>query len=166
MKKIIFLFSAILVFSSCQVEKQTEIQLSETTEPVIECIPKSLTDAQIRCLYNVVTSIQTRAVILVDDLTEFRTYLNSSVVAVYFGASWCGPCKMYRPIYFKVSDNYTAKTCRFLEVDTDSSPDIASAFEIRSIPTTIIIKDGQEVARATGVLQESALVNLINNYIQ
>ena len=71
---------------------------------------------------------------------------------------------MYRPIYFKVSDNYTAKTCRFLEVDIEDAPDIATEFKIQSIPTTIIIKDGQEVARATGVLQENTLVNLINNY--
>lgn len=165
MKRIILLFSALAVFSSCEIEKHADFQLTEITEPKIEhvCIP--LTDAQIIGLYDASNPIQTRSVVLVSSLEEFKTYLNTSLVAVYFGASWCGPCKMYRPIYFKVSDNYTAKTCRFLEVDIEDAPDIATEFKIQSIPTTIIIKDGQEVARATGVLQENTLVNLINNYI-
>ncbi len=164
MKKLISFILAISIFSSCETEKNADSQLA-VTEPYIEHVYIPLTDAQISGLYDVLTHAQTRSVVFVSSLDEFRTYLNSSLVAVYFGASWCGPCRMYRPIFFKVSDRYTVSTCRFLEVDVDSSPDIVNIFGIMTIPTTIIIKDGKEVARAIGALQESTLVNLINNYI-
>lgn len=94
----------ISIFSSCKIEKNADSQLT-TTESNIEhvCIP--LTDAQIIGLYNTLTTVQTRAVVLVSSLEEFKSYLNTSLVAVCFTATWSGPCKMYKPIYHKVSEN-------------------------------------------------------------
>lgn len=152
-----------LFFSSCKIEKNADSQLT-TTESNIEhvCIP--LTDAQIIGLYNTLTTVQTRAVVLVSSLEEFKSYLNTSLVAVCFTATWSGPCKMYKPIYHKVSEKYTASVCRFLEVDVDESPELAELFNVAKIPTTIIIKNGEVVATFVEILSEKALTELIESY--
>lgn len=115
-------------------------------------------------MYNTLTTVQTRAVVLVSSLEEFKSYLNTSLVAVCFTATWSGPCKMYKPIYHKVSEKYTASVCRFLEVDVDESPELAELFNVAKIPTTIIIKNGEVVAQALGILTEAALTELIESY--
>ena len=71
---------------------------------------------------------------------------------------------MYKPIYHKVSEKYTASVCRFLEVDVDESPELAELFNIVKVPTTIIIKNGEVVAQALGILTEAALTALIESY--
>ena len=143
MKKIISFIMVISIFSSCKIEKNADSQLT-TTESNIEhvCIP--LTDAQIIGLYNTLTTVQTRAVVLVSSLEEFKSYLNTSLVAVCFTATWSGPCKMYKPIYHKVSEKYTASVCRFLEVDVDESPELAELFNVVKVPTTIFFGRGGE----------------------
>ena len=71
---------------------------------------------------------------------------------------------MYKPIYHKVSEKYTASVCRFLEVDVDESPELAELFNIVKVATTIIIKNGEVVAQALGILTEAALTELIESY--
>ena len=158
-----FFCRACLAARSRKIEKNADSQLT-TTESNIEhvCIP--LTDAQIIGLYNTLTTVQTRAVVLVSSLEEFKSYLNTSLVAVCFTATWSGPCKMYKPIYHKVSEKYTASVCRFLEVDVDESPELAELFNVVKVPTTIIIKNGEVVAQALGILTEAALTELIESY--
>ena len=115
-------------------------------------------------MYNTLTTVQTRAVVLVSSLEEFKSYLNTSLVAVCFTATWSGPCKMYKPIYHKVPEKYTASVCRFLEVDVDESPELAELFNVAKIPTTIIIKNGEVVATFVEILSEKALTELIESY--
>ena len=151
MKKIISFIMVISIFSSCKIEKNADSQLT-TTESNIEhvCIP--LTDAQIIGLYNTLTTVQTRAVVLVSSLEEFKSYLNTSLVAVCFTATWSGPCKMYKPIYHKVSEKYTASVCRFLEVDVDESPELRAAGTDAGILVLRLCRLGQQQAArpATG----------------
>ena len=71
---------------------------------------------------------------------------------------------MYKPIYHKVSEKYTASVCRFLEVDVDESPELAELFNVAKIPTTIIIKNGEVVATFVEILSEKALTELIESY--
>lgn len=70
---------------------------------------------------------------------------------------------MYKPIYHKVSEKYTASVCRFLEVDVDESPELAELFNVAKIPTTII-KNGEVVATFVEILSEKALTELIESY--
>lgn len=82
-EKIISFIMVISIFSSCKIEKNADSQLT-TTESNIEhvCIP--LTDAQIIGLYNTLTTVQTRAVVLVSSLEEFKSYLNTSGCCLFY----------------------------------------------------------------------------------
>jgi thioredoxin len=71
-------------------------------------------------------------------------------VVIDFWASWCGPCRAMAPVFEAVSKELAGKA-KFVKIDTDSQPELATAFHIRSIPTFVVVKDGKPVALTTGV---------------
>ena len=73
----------------------------------------------------------------------------SAVALVDFNATWCGPCKMMAPILNDLSEAYAGKV-DFYGVDTDENSELAQQFGIMSIPTLIIFKDGNAVAKRVG----------------
>lgn len=81
------------------------------------------------------------------------------ITLIDFWADWCGPCKQFGPIYEQVSEEHDDIT--FGKVDTEEQEALAAAFEIRSIPTLMIIRDGVLVFRQPGVLPAHALEDLI-----
>ena len=81
------------------------------------------------------------------------------VKAIKFYADWCGPCKMYSKIWDKVVEE--VEGVEFVEIDVDKdTTGLAAEYKVRSIPYTVIIKEGEEVKK-TGLLQEQELKNLI-----
>lgn len=91
--------------------------------------------------------------------------VNSDIpVIVDFWAPWCGPCKMMGPNFLKSAKNFPLKTL-FAKVNTETEQNLGARFSIRSIPTLIIFKEGKEVHRASGALDESTLNNLVRQYI-
>lgn len=81
---------------------------------------------------------------------------NDLPVVVDFWAAWCGPCKMMAPVFSQVSSEMASRM-RFAKVDTEQSQDIAARYNIRSIPTMILFKDGKEVDRVAGAMDQNAL---------
>lgn len=82
-----------------------------------------------------------------------------------FSASWCGPCKTLKPIFEEVRNGYGKNIVKFEEYDVDEASDVASKYNIRSVPTVIVEKNGKEVGRFAGVQSKLAYVNLINEQI-
>ena len=80
-----------------------------------------------------------------------------------FGASWCGPCRALAPILTEIKSQY--KNIIFTEHDVDDDYEEATKYEIRSVPTVILIKDGVEVDRIIGLSSKSKYVSLITEQI-
>ncbi len=81
------------------------------------------------------------------------------IVLVDFWAEWCGPCKMFGPIYERVSEKHP--DIKFLKVDTEAQPGIAGALQIQAIPTLMLFRDGILLFRDAGALPEAALEDVI-----
>jgi len=80
---------------------------------------------------------------------KFKNIINSSrPVLVDFYADWCGPCKQVPPILKQVKDELREQV-RIIKVDVDRNPQIATQYQIRSIPTLMIFKNGE--AKWTGM---------------
>lgn len=91
--------------------------------------------------------------------------VNSDIpVIVDFWAPWCGPCKMMGPVFEKVSKDYALKTL-FAKVNTEVEQNLGAKYAIRSIPTLIVFKDGLEVQRVSGALDENSLKQLVQSLI-
>ncbi len=96
------------------------------------------------------------------DLTaaDFRETIDENdIVLVDFWADWCGPCKMFAPIYEETAADFDDVV--FGKVDTEEQQELAAAFQIRSIPTLMAFRDNVLVFNQAGVLPKESLVDLI-----
>jgi thioredoxin len=81
------------------------------------------------------------------------------IVLIDWWAPWCGPCRVFGPTYEKVAQRHPDVT--FGKVNTEAHPDLAGAFDIRSIPTLMILRDKVLLFSQPGALPETALEDLI-----
>ena len=88
------------------------------------------------------------------------TIVDNNMVLVDFWAEWCGPCKMFGPVYEKVSEQYPDAV--FAKVDTEAEPELAQYFNVRSIPTLMIFRDQVGIFSQPGALPENALTDLVD----
>ena len=99
------------------------------------------------------------ATVNLTDSTFADTISGNPIVLVDFWAAWCGPCRMFAPVYESVSD--ANPDVVFAKVDTEAEPGLAGAFAISSIPTLMAIRDGVVLYSQAGALPEQALTNLL-----
>lgn len=84
------------------------------------------------------------------DSKSFDHFTQKGKVIVDFYADWCGPCKIMEPQFKKAAETLT--DVQFAKLDVDGAQDIASMYDVMSIPTTIFFKDGEVVERHTGAM--------------
>ena len=81
-------------------------------------------------------------------------------VLLDFWASWCGPCRMVSPVVDEIAEERT--DIKVGKVNVDEQPELASAFQVMSIPTLVVIKDGKNVSQATGARPKKQILSLLD----
>ncbi len=79
-----------------------------------------------------------------------------------FSAKWCGPCKSYKPVFEASLAEYDDVESRYIDIDEEL--ELTSEHNIRSVPTTVVFADDEEVFRATGPLDEADLAKAIEDH--
>ena len=81
-------------------------------------------------------------------------------VLLDFWASWCGPCRMVSPIVDEIAEETTDK--KVCKINVDEQPELAQAFGVMSIPTLVVMKDGEVVGQSVGVKSKEAILQMLN----
>ena len=97
-------------------------------------------------------------------LDNFEDEVENSTlpVLVDFWAAWCGPCKMIAPIIDQLADEFDGKV-KIAKLNVDENRDLAMRFQVMSIPTLLLFKDGEVVNQMVGARPKGELVKLLQN---
>ena len=98
---------------------------------------------------------------LTDD--SFDSKVGKGLVLVDFWATWCRPCKMQAPIMESISSKHSGKVV-VGKLDVDQNPAIANRYQVQSIPTLILFKNGKPVEQFVGVTDEATLSDMIQKH--
>lgn len=87
--------------------------------------------------------------------------MQDKIDLMYFSASWCGPCKMMKPVI----DNFINKNSdkvNLIKIDVDSNRQTAAAYGVNSVPTFVVLKNGNLIDRFNGMVSQSRLSEILN----
>ena len=104
-------------------------------------------------------------VLHINDVDFESVVVNSDIpVLLDFWAPWCGPCKMITPVLDELAPEFAGKV-KIVKMNVDDNQATPAQFGVRSIPTLLLIKNGQVVATQVGALAKTQLANFINQHI-
>ena len=91
---------------------------------------------------------------------EEEVLQTDKIVLIDFWASWCGPCRMMSPVVDKIAEEMqdTVKVCK---INIDEEQNLAVRYNVMSIPTFVVFKDGKEVNRSIGVQDKSEIIGML-----
>ena len=95
---------------------------------------------------------------------EFNNEVKAGVVLVDFFADWCGPCKMLAPIFEEVGNEMEGKA-KFIKVNVDEARDIADKFRISTIPTMIVLKNGEKKEVSVGFMPKEKIKEMVEKHL-
>ena len=92
---------------------------------------------------------------------NFQTEVLSSdqTVLVDFYADWCGPCKMLSPVVDEMSEELS--DCKVVKLNVDEAPNLAARYNVMSIPTLMVFRQGEAVDRSVGVQSKRHILNML-----
>jgi thioredoxin 1 len=85
--------------------------------------------------------------------------LENGTVVIKFFAEWCGPCRLYAPVFERMESR--RPDLNFFELDIDKAPEIRDNFDVKSVPTTIILRDGHMIVNESGAKSTRQLDELV-----
>lgn len=87
----------------------------------------------------------------------------TKLTLIKFGATWCGPCKMIAPILEELADEYADINFVDIDIDDAEAEKITAKYNIQSVPTVILFKDGKQVNQFTGFRPKDEIVKLLGS---
>jgi len=95
---------------------------------------------------------------------SFSNLVNSKTpVLIDFSAEWCGPCKMLRPVLEQLKTSM-GDSIRIIKIDVDNNRDLALKYNIRSVPTLMLFREGSLLWSGSGIKTSDYLENIINSH--
>lgn len=92
-----------------------------------------------------------------------QTIKNNKLVMVDFWANWCGPCRALAPTISELAKEYSGKVL-IAKLDVDENPTTSEKFQVFSIPTMILFKDGQETERLVGLCPKNRIADTLQKH--
>jgi thioredoxin 1 len=98
-------------------------------------------------------------------MSSFKELIQSETpVLVDFHATWCGPCKQLAPVIEKVASKFSNRL-KVIKVDIDKNASAAQAYQVKSVPTMILFKQGKVVWRGSGYMDEAKLSKTLQAFV-
>lgn len=104
-------------------------------------------------------------IVVTDNDFEEKVIKSTIPVLVDFWAPWCGPCKTAEPVLAELAENYKDKVV-FSKINVDENGQTSQNYDVMSIPTTILFKEGKEIGRQIGFAGKEAYQELIEKGIE
>ena len=89
---------------------------------------------------------------------------SGETVLVDYWAEWCGPCKMIAPVLEEIAGTYAGKI-KIAKMDVDANQEVPAKYGIRGIPTLILFKNGEEIAKKVGAMSKSQLTAFLDSHV-
>jgi thioredoxin 1 len=95
---------------------------------------------------------------------ENEVLKSNSPVLVDFWAAWCGPCRMVAPVIDQLAEQYSGKV-KVVKLNVDENPEIAEKYQILSIPTVYLFKNGSKAEEMVGARPKQSFEEMINKHV-